>query len=47
MEPSIRRYGTFESTTQTFCDKKLGGSDGFTFMGQSIVCNTDGSPSGS
>jgi hypothetical protein len=37
IEPSIRRYGTFESVTAT-CDKRLGGADGFTFMGQAIIC---------
>lgn len=35
--PEIRRYGTFETATQS-CDKMFGGSDGFTFMGQAIVC---------
>ena len=36
-KPTIRTYGTFESTTQE-CDKDLGSSDGFTFQGQAIVC---------
>lgn len=35
--PQIQRYGTFEQKTQA-CDKQLGGSDGYTFMGQNIVC---------
>ncbi len=35
--PQIKRYGTFEEKTQA-CDKRLGGSDGFTFMGDDIVC---------
>ena len=35
--PEIRRYGTFAAATQA-CDKKLGGSDGYTFMGSPIVC---------
>lgn len=36
--PSIRRYGTFEAATQQYCDKQLGSADGFTFIGQAIVC---------
>lgn len=35
--PRIRRYGSFETATQG-CDKHFGGADGFTFMGQAIVC---------
>jgi hypothetical protein len=35
--PEVRRYGTFEEATQG-CDKTYGGEDGFTFMGQAIVC---------
>jgi hypothetical protein len=27
-----------EMTQQSGCDKRLNGSDGFTFMGQPIVC---------
>jgi hypothetical protein len=38
--PSIRRYGTFEAATQTYCDKQLGSSDGYTFVGQAIVCGS-------
>lgn len=36
--PEVRRYGTFETTTRDGCDKKLGTGDGFTFVGQAIVC---------
>jgi hypothetical protein len=36
-QPSVRRYGTFETTTQG-CDKKFGSADAFTFAGQAIVC---------
>lgn len=35
--PKVDVYGTFEAATQG-CDKMYGGADGFTFMGQSIVC---------
>lgn len=35
--PEVRKYGDFETSTQG-CDKSLGGSDGYTFMGQSIAC---------
>ena len=35
--PQIQKYGTFEQQTLE-CDKMLGGEDGFTFMGQAIVC---------
>jgi hypothetical protein len=35
--PQVQRYGTFEQKTQA-CDKQYGGTDGYTFMGQSIVC---------
>jgi hypothetical protein len=38
VSPVIRSYGTFESTTQQGCDKRLGESDSFTFMGDAIVC---------
>lgn len=37
VSPEVQRYGTFEAATQ-YCDKQLGGADGFTFMGDSIVC---------
>lgn len=35
--PRASRYGTFAEATAG-CDKKLGSSDGFTFLGQPIVC---------
>jgi hypothetical protein len=37
VQPTIRRYGTFETATQG-CDKNLGSTDGFTFQGLAIVC---------
>ena len=37
ISPEIQKYGTFEKATQG-CDKQLGGTDGFTYMGQAIVC---------
>jgi len=36
--PSITQIGTVYELTQYGCDKHLNGSDGFTFMGQPIVC---------
>ena len=35
--PRVQRYGTFQEKTQ-YCDKRFGGSDGFTFIGQAIMC---------
>lgn len=35
--PRASRYGSFAEAT-TGCDKKLGSSDGFTFLGLDIVC---------
>jgi hypothetical protein len=35
--PSVTVIGTVHELTQG-CDKSLNGSDGFTFMGQPIVC---------
>ena len=35
--PEVRRFGTFEAATQG-CNKYLGDSDGYTFMGVNIVC---------
>jgi hypothetical protein len=35
--PSVTVIGTVHELTQD-CDKRLNGSDGFTFMGQPIVC---------
>ena len=37
--PVMRVLGTVAELTQG-CDKHLGGADGFTFMGQSIVCRS-------
>ena len=37
--PAVRVLGTVAELTQ-YCDKRLGGSDGFTFMGQAIVCRS-------
>jgi hypothetical protein len=37
--PALRVLGTVEEMTQV-CDKRLNGSDGFTFMGQPIVCRS-------
>ena len=37
--PAVRVLGTVAELTQG-CDKHLGGSDGFTFMGQAIVCRS-------
>jgi hypothetical protein len=37
--PALRVLGTVEEMTQ-YCDKRLNGSDGFTFMGQPIVCRS-------
>ena len=37
--PALRVLGTVADLTQ-YCDKQLGGSDGYTFMGQSIVCRS-------
>jgi hypothetical protein len=37
--PTVRVLGTVAELTQN-CDKRFGGSDGFTFMGQAIVCRS-------
>jgi hypothetical protein len=37
--PAVRVLGAVAELTQV-CDKRLGGSDGFTFMGQAIVCRS-------
>jgi hypothetical protein len=37
--PTLIELGSFDETTLG-CDKTLGGSDGFTFMQQSISCNS-------
>jgi hypothetical protein len=37
--PTITVIGSVHELTLQFpCDKRLNGSDGFTFMGQPIVC---------
>ena len=36
--PTITLIGSVYELTQYGCDKRLNGSDGFTFMGQPIVC---------
>lgn len=36
--PAITLIGSVHELTQYGCDKRLNGSDGFTFMGQPIVC---------
>jgi hypothetical protein len=39
--PALVELGTLqELTLSDFCDKKLGGTDGFTFMGLAITCNS-------
>jgi hypothetical protein len=38
--PALRVLGTVHELTQQGCDKRLNGSDGFTFMGQPIVCRS-------
>jgi len=37
--PVVRVLGSVAELTQS-CDKRFGGSDGFTFMGQAIVCRS-------
>jgi hypothetical protein len=37
--PALVELGAFAEVTLG-CDKQLGQSDGFTFMGQSIVCTS-------
>jgi hypothetical protein len=37
--PSLRVLGSVAELTQG-CDKQFNGSDGFTFMGQPIVCRS-------
>ena len=37
--PELRVLGSVAQLTLG-CDKRLGGSDGFTFMGQSISCSS-------
>jgi hypothetical protein len=37
--PALIVLGSVAALTEG-CDKQLGGSDGFTFMGQAIVCRS-------
>jgi hypothetical protein len=37
--PELAELGTLHELTLV-CDKRLGSSDGFTFMGQAIVCSS-------
>jgi hypothetical protein len=37
--PELVEVGTLHELT-LFCDKRLGDSDGFTFMGQPIACTS-------
>jgi hypothetical protein len=37
--PALIELGTLQELT-LFCDKRLNGSDGFTFMNQPIVCRS-------
>ena len=39
MPPALRVLGSVHDLTQG-CDKRGGKSDGFTFMGQAIVCRS-------
>jgi hypothetical protein len=36
--PRACRYGSFAEATTQGCDKTLGSTDGFTFLGLDIVC---------
>jgi hypothetical protein len=38
--PALRVLGSVHELTQLGCDKKLGSTDGFTFVGQAIVCRS-------
>jgi len=38
--PRLVELGAFHELTLQTCDKRLNGSDGFTFMGQPIVCRS-------
>jgi hypothetical protein len=39
--PVVVELGTLQELTLQFpCDKRLNGSDGFTFMGEPIVCRS-------
>jgi len=36
--PKLTVHGAVEEITKQFCNKDLGGSDGFTFQNQPIQC---------
>ena len=38
--PSVTAHGTVKEITLTGCDKMFGCSDGFTFVGNAIVCKS-------
>jgi hypothetical protein len=38
--PALVELGALQELTLEWCDKRLNGSDGFTFMGQPIVCRS-------
>jgi hypothetical protein len=38
--PTLIELGTLQELTLQFCDKRLNGSDGFTFLGQPVVCRS-------
>ena len=38
--PALVELGTLQDLTLVCTDKKYGSSDGFTFMGQPITCNS-------
>lgn len=38
--PALVELGALQELTLQGCDKRLGDSDGFTFMGQPIVCRS-------
>ena len=39
LPPAVRVLGSVHGLTQG-CDKRMGKADGFTFMGQAIVCRS-------
>ena len=38
--PALTVLGSMAELTLAGCDKRLGGSDGFTFMGMAITCSS-------
>jgi hypothetical protein len=38
--PALRVLGSVQELTQFGCDKRSNGSDGYTYMGQPIVCRS-------